>query len=96
MARPIATGGSEQAGASRLAEPFLGVMKKIITYRRGVTMTASPLSDPPPLPEDDAAVAASVAEVLEMAMPAACVPGVAMNARLLASHWAVLREARGA
>lgn len=59
-------------------------------------MTASPPSDPPRLPENDEEVAASIAEALAMEMPEACVPGVAMNARLLASHWAVLREARGA
>ncbi|AHE55082.1 hypothetical protein [Sphingomonas sanxanigenens] len=57
-------------------------------------MTASPPSDPPALPESDEAVAAAVAETLAMEMPAGCVPGVAMNARLLAGHWAVLREAR--
>lgn len=59
-------------------------------------MTAPPPSDPPALPETDEAVVAAVAETLAMEMPAACAPGVAMNARLLASHWAVLREARGA
>lgn len=42
---------------------------------------------------DDAALAAAVAAHAGFAVPEACVPGVASNARLLLDHWAVLKAA---
>jgi hypothetical protein len=40
----------------------------------------------------DADLAAAVGEVLGIVLPAACVPGVAANVRLLEDHLAVLGE----
>jgi len=42
--------------------------------------------------QTDIALAQAVGRVLDMAMPDACVPGVAANVRLLETHIATMRQ----
>ncbi|EGD59640.1 hypothetical protein Y88_2424 [Novosphingobium nitrogenifigens DSM 19370] len=51
------------------------------------------LFSPRSIERDDAVLAAAVGEVLGLALPEPCTPGVAANVRILSGHLATMRAA---